>query len=507
MFAITHSGALFGIESVPVEIEINTGERGDLRFILVGLPDTAVKESLDRVCSALQNSGFKLPHSRTTINLSPGHLRKEGPIYDLPIALGLLAATGQLRSELLNRFLIAGELSLSGKILPVRGAVSLAIQAKKQKFHGVILPEKSAQEATLIQEVEIYCAKDLREIVAFLQSGEGLLPLKNEEKKKAEPAAWALNFSDVQGQGRAKRVAEIAVAGGHNLILIGSPGVGKSMIAKRLPSIMSSPTREEYIEILGIHSAAGNFLGDWGHNFERPFRAPHHTISRVGLIGGGVIPRPGEISLSHRGILFLDEIAEFPRQTLEVLRQPLDDGKISISRNGGKVTFPCEFILVAAMNPCPCGYMGSPTHQCCCSVKRVQDYRSKISGPLLDRIDLQINVPEISAEALANNSTNETSEQIRGRVEKAQLIQAKRFQGMPIYANGKIPDNRLRSFCRLGEAQIQLLQRALTAHALSARTCNKILKISRTIADLEGSENIDSAHLIEALQYRILDTF
>lgn len=505
MLSIVHSGALIGIESVPVEIEVNGGERGDLRFILVGLPDAAVKESLDRVCSALQNSRFQLPHTRTTINLSPGHIRKEGPIYDLPIAIGLLSASRQLESENLSAFLMAGELSLSGKVLPIRGAIALAIQAKKYGYRGLILPKGSAEEARIIDGIEIYGVESLRETADFLSGKLSLNPLENSLGFfQSDRQTFAGDFADIRGQERAKRAAEIAVAGHHNLLLIGSPGVGKSMIAKRLPSIMSLPTIGEFIEILGIHSAAGSRFYE-NAVFHRPFRSPHHTVSRAGLIGGGLIPRPGEISLAHNGVLFLDELAEFPRPILELLRQPLDDRYIALSRTGHRLVFPCNFMLVAAMNPCPCGYLGSASHRCRCSTKKIQDYRARISGPLLDRIDLHIRVPDISAATFSGPATEESSEAIRRRVAAAQARQQERFKNLPFSSNAQIPDGRLAIDCRLGEAEHLLLQRALMANALSARARNRILKIARTIADLAGQDQIKCPHILEALQYRVLD--
>ncbi|MDR2576522.1 MAG: YifB family Mg chelatase-like AAA ATPase [Puniceicoccales bacterium] len=502
MLASVHSGALWGVESLAVAVEVNTGERGELRLVLVGLPDAAVKESLDRVCSALQNSKFKLPHTRTTINLSPGHIRKEGPMYDLPIAIGVLLASGQINGSA-SDFLIAGELSLSGKVLPIRGAVALAIQAKRQGLRGVLLPKTSAKEAVLIDGIDIYGVESLGEVARFLEKRDSLQPLPHE---KWETGSYGdLDFSDIRGQELAKRAAEVAVAGGHNLVMVGCPGVGKSMIAKRLPTIMPPPTLDELIEIRAIHSTAGTFFSDSQLSIGRPFRAPHHTISRVGLVGGGSNPRPGEISLAHNGILFLDELAEFARNTLESLRQPLDDGFVSISRSIGKVRFPSSFTLVAAMNPCPCGYLGSKKRRCTCSRKQICDYRSRISGPLLDRMDMHIDVPSVSPEIFAGQTYGETSEQIRIRVAAARERQKKRFAGKKIYCNARIPDGLVRKFCVLGAEETDLVKCAMDQGALSARACGRVLRVARTIADICDCENIIPFHILEALQYRLLD--
>ena len=397
MLATIGSAALLGIDAVPVQIEVNTGEAGIPDLILVGLPDTAVKESENRVFSALSNSGLRMPKSRTTINLAPGDLRKEGAIYDLPIALGILVATGQLACERLSDYIIAGELSLSGATRPIKGGLAMAVLARECGRKAILLPPLAAQEAALVEGIEVYEIASLDQANRFLGGQLTLFPLTpprrslNANRPEGEP-----DFSDIKGQHAVRRAVEIAVAGGHNLIMIGPPGSGKSMIARRIPGIMPLPTLEEYLEILRIHSAAGQTMQAGLHFCQRPARAPHHTISDVGLLGGGTIPGPGEISLAHHGVLFLDELPEFHRSALEVLRQPLEDGHVTISRSAGKVTLPCHFMLVAAMNPCPCGYLGDSKHECRCSPSQIQRYRARISGPLLDRIDLHVEAPALS---------------------------------------------------------------------------------------------------------------
>jgi magnesium chelatase family protein len=425
-------------------------------------------------------------------------------MYDLPIAVGILLSSGQISGSA-DDLLIAGELSLSGKILPVRGSVALAIQARRQKLRAVLLPKVSAEEALLIGGIEVHGMETLEEVVGFLRDRRSSTPLRRKESLSETSAGDGLDFADVCGQERARRAAEIAVAGGHNLLLIGCPGVGKSMIAKRLPSIMPTPSLDELIEIHGTHSAAGSGLSSeigWG---SRPFRAPHHTISRVGLVGGGSHPQPGEISLAHNGVLFLDELAEFSRTTLESLRQPLDDGFVTISRSIGKVRFPSTFTLIAAMNPCPCGYLGSKRRRCSCSSRQICDYRARISGPLLDRIDLHIDVPAVSSEDFTKKRIGESSATIRGRVEAAREQQHGRLAGEKIHCNARIPDRLLRKICTLGEAEKQLLSQAMEHAALSARTSGRVLRVARTIADLDGAEKIASPHLMEALQYRTMD--
>jgi magnesium chelatase family protein len=509
MLSVIHSGALLGVESVPVTIEINTGGEGERRYYLVGLPDAAVKESTDRVESALRNSGFNPPDVKTTINLAPGDLRKEGPLYDLPIALGMLAATGILRSVHLDDYLIAGELSLGGATRPVRGGVALALQARKEGRIGVLLPRESAEEAALVEGVDVYPVESLHAAVLFLNGSLELKPVlpKDSPFRRPPPAETALDFSEVKGQRALRRAVEVAVAGGHNLLMIGPPGSGKSMVARRIPSILPDPSLEEFLEILGIQSAAGISLAPDNRCFQRPFRSPHHTISDVGLIGGGSTPGPGEISLAHHGVLFLDELPEFKRSALEVMRQPLEDGCVTISRAAAKITLPSQFMLVAAMNPTPCGYAGA---KCRCSPVQIQRYRARISGPLLDRIDIHIEAPELTIEELRTAQPGESSATIRERVKNARVIQARRFAGSRVFTsaqacNARMTSKLIRVHCTLTAAQGIMLQRAMEKLNLSARAYDRILKVARTIADLDGAESIGNGHLSEAIQFRALD--
>ena len=506
MLATIGSAALLGIDAVPVQIEVNTGETGVPNLILVGLPDAAVKESEDRVFSALNNSGLRMPRTRTTINLAPGDLRKEGAIYDLPIALGILVATGQLVWDKLADYLIAGELSLSGATRPIKGGLAMAVLARETRRQAVLLPPIAAQEAALVEGLRVYEITSLDQAARFLA---GQLQLAPVVAPRATASAarhdQAPDFADIKGQQAVRRAVEVSVAGGHNLIMIGPPGSGKSMIAKRIPGIMPSPTLEEYLDILRIHSAAGQTMEGGLHFLQRPARAPHHTISDVGLIGGGTIPGPGEISLAHHGVLFLDELPEFKRSALEVLRQPLEDGHVTISRSAGKITLPCHFMLVAAMNPCPCGYLGDPKHECRCAPAQIQRYRARISGPLLDRIDLHIEAPALSITELRSDRAGESSAAIRERVEQARQTQLIRFRGTKLTANSRMPPSQLKIFCALDSALGDLLQQAMEQLSLSARAYDRILKVARTIADLAGSERIASPHLLEAIQYRSLD--
>jgi len=506
MLSLILSGALVGVESVPVSVEVSTGGDGEMGFFLVGLPDTAVRESIDRVCSAVVNSGFRLPNARTTINLAPGDLRKEGALYDLPIALGVLAATRQLNQDKLASFLIAGELGLAGAARPVRGGVSLALQARRLGKSGVILPRASAEEAALVEGAAVYPVDSLQEAVRFLNGTLHIEPAlaKDSPFRRPPPPEMALDFSEVKGQAAVRRAVEVAVAGGHNLLMIGPPGSGKSMVARRIPTILPDPTLDEFLEILGIQSAAGVSLAADNRCFQRPFRAPHHTISDVGLIGGGSVPGPGEISLAHHGVLFLDELPEFKRSALEVLRQPLEDGCVTISRAAGKVTLPSQFMLVAAMNPTPCGYVGP---KCRCTPRQIQNYRARISGPLLDRIDIHIEAPELTIEELRVASPGETSAAMRTRVIAARERQRERFAGTALtqLCNARMTPKLIRQHCVLSATQGLLLQRAMERLNLSARAYDRILKVARTIADIENSPAIQDYHLSEAIQFRSLD--
>lgn len=492
---------LYGMNAFPVEVETDLSA-GLPAFEIVGLPDMAVKESRDRVRAALKNCGFDFPVSRITMNLAPADKRKEGPMYDLPLLLSLLQASRQLLCDLSDAVFL-GELSLGGQLRRVRGVLPMAAMAKEAGFTRLFVPEENAREGAVIQGLAVYPVKDVPQLVEHLQGGaqiEPTLPAGPGEDLLPLP-----DFADVKGQELAKRALEIAASGSHSVLLLGAPGSGKSMMAKRLPSILPDMTFQEALEATMIHSIAGQ-LGAGGSLLQsRPFRAPHHTISTAGLSGGGTVPRPGEISLAHNGVLFLDEFPEFSKSAMEVLRQPMEDGVVTISRVGGNASYPCRFMLVAAMNPCPCGYFGHPTRPCTCSPRAVDRYLGRISGPLLDRMDLHVEVMPVDFEDLSSQEPGETSAQVRARVNAARQRQIERYRGMGFTCNAELPPSRLREACPVTQEGSRLLHRAFEKFGFSARTYDRVLKVARTIADLDNSDVIGSSHAAEAVQYRTLD--
>ncbi|MPL89142.1 Competence protein ComM [bioreactor metagenome] len=506
MLVKSFAAAVQGISATIVTIEVNCTK--GVSFFLVGLPDVAVRESHERIISALQVNGYKFPGNRVVVNMAPADIRKEGSAYDLPLALAILAAAGQVDGSRLDKYLMMGELSLDGSLMPIKGVLPIAIKAREEGFKGFILPKQNVREAAVVNNLAVYGVENIKEVIEFIDGKRTLeaTQVNTREEFYAHQEAFIFDFSDVRGQENVKRALEVAAAGGHNAIMIGAPGSGKSMLAKRLPSILPPFTLNESLETTKIHSVAGKLGGGTSLMTQRPFRSPHHSISHVAMVGGGAYPQPGEISLATNGILFLDELPEFNRSVLEVMRQPLEDRYINISRAKFSVNYPASFMLVASMNPCPCGYYNHPERPCLCPPGAVQKYMNKISGPLLDRIDIQIEIVPVPFEKISIQTPSEPSAHVRERVIKARAIQEERFKADPgIYCNAQMETKQLHQYAIPDAAGMQLLKQAMTRLSLSARAYDRILKVSRTIADLDGAEKIETPHLAEAIHYRNLD--